>query len=216
MNNAYAPVGTQEEAELVAELNELLQLDYDAVAAYALALNGLEDPGYQDAVRRFKADHDRHTVDLTALVLSYGGDPVATPTLSGAFKLAVQSAGNEGGDAAIIRAFKANETQARAKYRRAASRQHPADVQGILIRAARDEQRHFDWAMRTLAELGDVFDNNVADALEHMHAHTSERAMQVAEYTRRSLRDSRTARVAAGGLMLLGAAALVSLMIRRD
>jgi len=151
---------------------------------------------------------------LTALVLSFGGDPVATPTLSGAFKLAVQAAGNAGGDAAIIRAFKTYETQSRVKYRRAASRQHPADVQGVLIRAARDEQRHFDWAMRTLAELGDVFDNNIADALEHMHAHTGNPVESVERG--RSLRDSRTVRVAAGSLMLLGAAALVSLMIRRD
>jgi hypothetical protein len=221
MSYADAPVGAREEAALIAELNDLLQLDYDAVAAYALALNALEDPGYQDAVRHFKVDHERHIDELTALVHSYGGVPKAVPHLSGVFKLAVQAAGATSGDAAVIRAFKANETQSRDKYRRAASRQHPAEVQGVLIRAARDEQRHFAWAMRTLGELG-VDLGSVADAVEQMHVRTADTveaiergAMHAAEYTRRSLRDSRSMRMVAGGLMLLGAAAAVSVLVRR-
>ena len=76
-----------------------------------------------------------------------------------------------------------------------------------------DEQRHFDWAMRTMAELG-VDLGSVADALEQMHARTADAveavergAMHAAEYTRRS----RRLRIAAGGLMLLGAAVILTL-----
>ena len=220
MNNAQAPVGNREEAALVAELNDLLQLDHDAVAAYALALTTLQNVAYQDAVRRFKSEHERHIDELTELIHTYGGLPMPMPHLSGVFKLAVQAAGAAGGDAAVIRAFKANETQSRDKYRRAASRQHPADVQDVLIRAARDEQRHFDWAMRALVELG-VDASNVADALEQMHARTADAveavergAMLVAESARRGLRDSRPLRMVAGGLMLVGAAAIVTALVR--
>jgi hypothetical protein len=221
MNHTNAPVGTREAAALVAELNDLLQLDHDAVAAYALALNALEDPVYQEDVRRFKQDHERHIDELTELIHSFGGMPMPLPHASGVFKLAVQAVGATGGDAAVIRAFKANETQSRDKYRRAASKQHPPEVQGVLIRAARDEQRHFDWAMRTLGELG-VDMGSVADALEQMHARTADTveavergAMHAAELARRRLRDSRALRVVAGGLMLAGAAAAVTVLVRR-
>jgi hypothetical protein len=219
--NTHAQMDTKAEAALVAELNDLLQLDYDAVAAYTLALNALEDPGYQDAVRKFKGDHERHIEDLTALIHSYGGIPMPMPHLSGVFKLAVQGVGAVGDDAAVVATFKSNEVQSRDKYRRAASKQHPADVQGVLIRAARDEQRHFDWAMRTLGELG-VNTGSVVETLEQMHARSADAmeavergAMQAAEYTRRSIRDAGPLRLAAAGLMLIGAAAAVTVLARR-
>jgi hypothetical protein len=212
---------TRAEAALVAELNDLLQLDYDAAAAYSLALGALDDPEYQEAVRRFKADHERHIDELTALIHSYGGVPIAMPHVSGVFKLAVQGAGGLGDDSAVVTAFKANEVQSRDKYRKAASRQHPADVQGVLIRAARDEQRHFDWAMRTLGELG-VNEGSVADALEQMHARSADAmeavergAMHAAEYTRRSVKKAGPARLALAGLMLVGAAAAITVLTRK-
>ena len=209
------------DAALVAELNDLLQLDYDAVAAYTLALKALDDPDYQEAVRTFKADHERHIEELTELVRQYDGIPMPIPHLSGVFKLAVQAVGAAGDDAAVITTFKSNEVQSRDKYRRAASRQHPADVQGVLIRAARDEQRHFDWAMRAMAELG-VNTGDVADAVEQMHARTADGieaiergAMHAAEYTRRSIRDAGPRRLLMAGAVLIGAAAGIALVTKR-
>jgi hypothetical protein len=222
MNSAHMTSDVRDVALLVGELNDLLQLDYDAVAAYTLALNELADPGYQDAVRGFKADHERHIEELTTLVRQYGGVPMPMPHLSGVFKLAVQGAAGLGSDAAVVKAFKANETQSRDKYRRAASRQHPPDVQGLLIRAARDEQRHFDWAMRTLGEL-DVSTDGIAEALGQMHARTADAmeavergALQAAEYTRRQIRDSGVLRVAAAGVVLAALAVTAQRVLRND
>lgn len=219
--NPNAPASIGEQAVLIGELNDLLQLDYDAVAAYSLALSALDDPGYQDAVRRFKVDHERHIEELTYLIQDYDGIPMPIPHLSGAFKLAVQGVGTVGDDAAVITTFKSNEAQSRDKYRRAARHQHPVDVQDVIIRAARDEQRHFDWAMRTLAELG-VQTGEVADALEQMHASSADAieavergAMQAAEYTRRSVKKAGPMRLAVAGLVLVGAAAAVSILARR-
>lgn len=220
--SAPSSAGTNKaEAALVAELNDLLQLDYDAVAAYTLALNSLDDVGYQDAVRGFKADHERHIEELTALIKQHGGIPMPTPHLSGVFKLAVQGVGALGDDAAVITTFKSNEVQSRDKYRRAASRQHPTDVQGVLIRAARDEQRHFDWAMRTLSELG-VNTGSVADALEQMHARTADSVeavergvMYVGERARRAVRDAGTPVKMLGlGLVVVGVGLAVRALTR--
>jgi uncharacterized protein (TIGR02284 family) len=221
MSTAHVPTDERSIAMLVGELNDLMQLDYDAVAAYTIALKELDDPSYQEAVRRFKADHERHIEELTELVRRYGGVPMPMPHLSGVFKLAVQGAVAAAGDAVVIQAFKSNEVQSRDKYRRAISRQHPADVQDVLIRAARDEQRHFDWAMRKLSELG-VSTDGVADALEQMHARTADAveavergAMQAAEYTRRSIRNAGPAPLIAAGLMLVGIAAVATAVVRR-
>ena len=221
MTTAYAPTDERDIALLVGELNDLLQLDYDAVAAYTLALKELDNPAYQEDVRRFKADHERHIEELTNLVRKYGGVPMPLPHLSGVFKLAVQGAVAAASDGAVVTAFKSNEVQSRDKYRRAVSRQHPADVQDVLIRAARDEQRHFDWAMRTMGELG-VSTSSVADAFEQVHARSADAmeavergAMQAAEYTRRSLRRAGPLPLIAAGLMLVGTAAVVSALRSR-
>jgi hypothetical protein len=219
--NTNTAVTAKEQAALVAELNDLMQLDYDAVAAYSLALSALRDPAYQDAVRNFKADHERHIEELTQLIRQYDGLPMPMPHLSGVFKLAVQGVGVAGGDAAVITTFKSNEAQVRDKYRRAAGKQHPPDVQGVLIRAARDEQRHFDWAMRTMNELG-VQTGAVADAMEQMHARSADAmeavergAMQAAEYTRRSVRNAGPMKLAVAGMVLVGAAAAITMIARR-
>ncbi len=219
--SSFATTDERSIALLVGELNDLLQLDYDAVAAYALALKALDDPAHQEAVRRFKADHERHIEELTELVHKYGGASMPMPHLSGVFKLAVQGVVAGADDGAVIMAFKTNEVQSRDKYRRGASRQHPADVQDVLIRAARDEQRHFDWAMRTLSELG-ISTDGVADAIAQMNARGADAmeavergAMQAAEYTRRSLRNAGPLPLVAAGLMLVGAAAVATALVRR-
>ena len=220
MSTAYVPADERSIAMLVGELNDLLQLDYDAVAAYALALKALDDPAHQDAVRRFKSDHERHIEELTELVRKFGGVPVPMPHLPGVFKLAVQGSVAAASDAKAITAFKTNEVQSRDKYRRAVSRQHPAEVQDVLIRAARDEQRHFDWAMRMMDELG-VTAGGVADAVEQMHARSADAmeavergAMQAAEYARRSMKKAGPLPLIAAGLLMVGVAAVAASRLR--
>ena len=140
---------------LVAELNDLLMLDHDAVQAYALAIRLLENPAYKAQLETFRADHERHIDEVSQLIRSRGGTPLELPHLpSGAFKLAVQAIGGVGGDRAVVLAFKANERQVRDKYRRSARAVRPADVTSVLARAADDEARHYAWALETLEELG--------------------------------------------------------------
>lgn len=221
MSTAFVPTDERSIAMLVGELNDLLQLDYDAVAAYTLALKELDDPAHQETVRRFKADHERHIEELTGLVRKYGGVPMPMPHLSGVFKAAVQGALAAASDAKVVTAFRANEVQSRDKYRRAIARQHPADVQDVLIRASRDEQRHFDWAMRVMSELG-VSTGGVADAVEHMHARSADAmeavergAMQAAEYARRSMKKAGPLPLIAAGLVMVGVAAVTTALLKR-
>ena len=145
----------QSDQALAAELNDLLQLDHDAVQAYGLAIRLIENEEYRRQLEVFRGDHERHIDELSALVRSRSGTPIELPHLpSGAFKLAVQAIGGAGGDRAVLLAFKANERQVRDKYRRSARAVHPADVTSVLARAADDEARHYAWALETLEDLG--------------------------------------------------------------
>lgn len=185
------------EAQVVAELNDLLQLDHDAVQAYELAIAGIENPVDKQTLIRFLGDHRRHVADLTALIEAHGGTPIQLPHLpTGPMKLAVQAAGNAGGDRAVLLAFKSNERQVRDKYRRLADMQHSPDVAEVLNRNAADEERHYNWVSRVLESVGAGPDTTIGRAeqvFETAHARAADviegaerHAMVGAERARRS------------------------------
>lgn len=184
------------DAELVAELNDLLQLDHDAVGAYTLAAQALPVDAYRDTLLRFREDHERHVAELTELVSRYGGAPAPLPHVpTGAFKLAVQALGTLGEHRAVLLAFKTNEGQARDKYRRHAGRAHPPEVREVIRRAADDEDRHYRWAEEMLERLGagpETLTGLAQQAAEQVHGRAADlvesverRAMQAAERLRR-------------------------------
>ncbi len=141
-------------SELVAELNDLLQLDHDAVAAYSLAIGRLQNDVYREALAGFRDEHQRHIRELTALIEERGATPVQLPHLTGPFKVAMQALGAMGDDRAVLLAFKTNEGQVRDKYARHAARKHPAAVQDVIERAAADEEKHYMWTEQALRALG--------------------------------------------------------------
>ena len=141
-------------AALIAELADLLQLEYDALPVYGLAIAALRRAEYRDALADFRDDHQRHIRELTRLIRDLGGIRLPLPHLpTGLLKLAVQVAALPGGDRAILLAFKSNEWQSKAKYARHAGRAHPPEVAALLERNATDEARHYAWVCATLDEL---------------------------------------------------------------
>lgn len=164
--------GEARDAELLAELNDLLQLDRDAVHAYTVAIGSLPQDAVGQTLARFRADHERHVAELSDLVRAHGGEPARIPHLpTGAFKAAVQAVGSAGGLRETLLAFKANEAQVRDKYRRHADRPHPADVDAVLRRAAADEETHYAWAAEMLERIGagtDTVPGVAAEVLERV------------------------------------------------
>jgi rubrerythrin len=142
-------------AALLADLTDLLQLEYDALPAYSVAIAGLRRPDLRDALEAYRADHERHVRDLSAQIRRLGGVPLALPHLpTGLLKLAVQMAGLPGGDRAVLLAFVSNEWQSQEKYARYAARPYPPELSALLRRHAADEARHYAWACGALEELG--------------------------------------------------------------
>jgi len=187
---------TMDDSVLVAELNDLLQLDHDALGAYSIAIARIRSDMLRQTLRDFRHDHERHVEELTRLIHERGGVAVQLPHVpSGAFKLAAQAVGALGGDREILLAFKANERQARDKYRRAASATLPSGVRDVVERAAQDESRHYAWVLETLEDLGAGADSAAGRAervVESAHARVADTlegvekgAMAAAETVRR-------------------------------
>ncbi len=169
---------TQTEAQLIAELNDLLQLDHDAVQAYGLAIDGIQNPEHKQTLNRFRGDHERHVQNLTQLIEAHGGTPIQLSHLpTGPMKLAVQAVGNAGGDREVLLAFKSNERQVRDKYRRLADEPHAPDVAEVLNRNAADEERHYTWVSQVLERMGAGSDTRIGraeEAFETVHGRAAD------------------------------------------
>jgi len=142
--------------EVLDGLNDLLQLDHDALAAYDVAISKLEDRDHAGQITGFRRDHERHVYELNELVTRLGGTPVNHPHATGPFKTALQSLGGLAGDKGLLMAFRTNELQVRTKYDTYASRAMlwPPEVKRVIDGAALDEERHYAWVAGVLQRMG--------------------------------------------------------------
>jgi rubrerythrin/ElaB/YqjD/DUF883 family membrane-anchored ribosome-binding protein len=142
--------------EVIKGLNDLLQLDHDAIGAYEIAIERLEDRDAADQIAGFKHDHERHIRSLTDLVTELGGQPKNEPHATGPFKEALQRLGAVAGDKGILLSFRANELQVRMKYDRYASKAvfWPSDAKRVVDENALDEERHYQWVADLLQRMG--------------------------------------------------------------
>jgi rubrerythrin len=177
---------TTAEPKLLAELNDLLQLDHDAVGAYEVAIEALANPRYKQALQRFKGDHERHIAELGQLITERGGTPLEMPHVpTGVFKLAMQQAGTlAGGDRSVLLAFKANERQVRDKYLRMAEAAEDLVVADVLSRGADDEAKHYGWVVTSLEELG-VSSDSMLGRVEEAFETANARVMDATERVER-------------------------------
>jgi len=165
-------------AEILDGLNDLLQLDHDAVGAYEIAMEKLMDRDHAAQIAGFLRDHERHIRELNELISELGGQPKNHPHLTGPFKLALQSLAGLAGDRGLLTAFRHNELQVRAKYDTYAAKANfwPNNIKRIIDRAALDEERHYRWVSDVMAAMGlgagegpELDATNAAR--EHMMAH---------------------------------------------
>ncbi len=154
-------------AALFADLQDLLQLEQDALPAYAAAIAALRSRELREQLEVYRKEHERHVEVLSAEIEALGGIPLPVPHLpTGLFKLAVQLLGLPGGDRAILLAFVSNEWQSQEKYARYAARPYPPELAVLLRRHAADEARHYAWACEALEGLGCGSDTPIGRATQ--------------------------------------------------
>jgi Domain of unknown function (DUF2383). len=147
---------TAEQTEILEGLNDLLQLDHDAIGAYEVAIEKLEDRSHASQIRGFKRDHERHIESLNQTILSMGGVPKNEPHGTGPLKEAIQGLSAVAGDRGLLMAWRTNEHQVRTKYDRYASKANawPSDVKRLIDENALDEERHYHWVTEVLEPMG--------------------------------------------------------------
>jgi rubrerythrin len=143
-------------SEILEGLNDLLQLDHDAIGAYRIAIEKLENRDWAMQISGYLTDHERHVRELTEAIVGLAGTPMNEPHATGPFKQALQSLGAVGGDKGLLMAWRTNELQVRSKYDRYASKAvfWPDRVKALIDRNALDEERHYRWVVGVLEELG--------------------------------------------------------------
>jgi rubrerythrin len=160
-------------AEILEGLNDLLQLDHDAVGAYEIAMEKLQDRDHADQIAGFRRDHERHIRELNELIAELGGTPRNQPHATGPFKLALQSLGGLAGDRGTLMAFRTNELQVRAKYDSYAAKANawPTNIKRIIDGCALDEERHYRWVSEVLGKDENAALDAVDMAREKAEAH---------------------------------------------
>lgn len=137
---------------IIKKLTDVVELDYDAVAAYKEAIDRLDDGAAKAKLREFQRDHERHISDLSEVIRKEGG----TPPDSGDFKKVLTKGkvqlADLAGDDAILKAMKTNEDQTNDKYESMVKEDFPNHIRTLLKRGLEDERRHRAWIETTLKQ----------------------------------------------------------------
>ncbi len=132
-------------SQIIEKLNDLIQLDHDAVGAYQAAIDRIDVESIRARLGEFQNDHRRHIVDLSEQVRRLGGTPKERPDAKGfvlkGFTAVTSMMGNE----AALRAMQGNEKLTNSSYGNALRENWPEPVRNLLERNFRDEQRHLAW-----------------------------------------------------------------------
>lgn len=164
-------------AALIADLNDLIQLDRDAVETYTVALNSVTDETLRATLVTFRADHQRRAEALAEAVRSRGAMAIELPHVTGPFKMAIQAMGGVFGrvmqrDANVLLALRIVEGQVREKYARYGAKSWPVDIAPIVKDGAATEAQHYAWVMEQLRAAGygdQSLAGSVSAAAESLH-----------------------------------------------
>ena len=143
-------VGT--ESDLVDMLNNLIQLDYDAIDAYDAAIDRLDSAEYKARLKEFREDHARHTRDVGAVVTELGGKAAKQGGAKSMLTRGKVMMADPMGDTAILQAMKSNEDDTNPAYERAVKAAEGASAAATVLRAGlEDERRYRTWIEQAIA-----------------------------------------------------------------
>jgi uncharacterized protein (TIGR02284 family) len=138
--------------KVISILNDLIQLDIDAVHAYGQAIDNIEDSVVRGRLLEFQSDHERHIRELSQIVRDQGGTPIEHKRDFKGFLIegmtAIRSATGTKG---ALKAMKTNELLTNRKYDKALEEALPPRVRDLVLRNRDDERRHLQYIESCLA-----------------------------------------------------------------
>lgn len=143
-------VGMQ--ADFAKAISELIELDYDAVEAYELAIQRLKSISYKNKIEEFKKDHERHINELNEILVIHNKVKVKGPSSKQWLtKGKVVLSNLVGNDITILKAMLTNEEDTNTAYERVNNHQEKwNDAITVLKQGLLDEKRHKKWIEDTI------------------------------------------------------------------
>jgi uncharacterized protein (TIGR02284 family) len=138
--------------DMVKKLNDLIELEYDAIAAYQAAIERLEDKNYQSRLNLFMQDHENHIAALSQLVSQEGGVPAHKGDMKVILTKGKVIIADIAGDEAILKAMLMNEEVTNKSYEKEVIKSYPQPIHSILQDHLADERRHKEWLEVALLE----------------------------------------------------------------
>lgn len=133
-------------SDIVKELKSLCQLDIDAVHAYNECLHHIDVPDVKRNIVHFRADHERHIKDLSALIHSYKEKaPEFSPDLKGYMLDVFSKLRSLSGTEGALKSLKSGENLTNKRYAKAIGLAFPANIKSVIERNYKDEQHHLTY-----------------------------------------------------------------------
>ena len=135
--------------DVVGDLNNLIQLDVDAIKAYDQAIEACEHASVKIKLTEFRADHQRHITDLSAHVRALGAEPEVKQDLKGYLIEGFTAITSIGTHSALV-SMQGNEVLTNKSYQSALKKDFSPEIRATLERNFSDEQRHLSWIKEAL------------------------------------------------------------------
>lgn len=147
-------------------LNELIQLDIDAVHAYGQAIDSIDDATLRARMQEFQSDHERHVRELSQCVREHGGTPIEHKRdLKGFLIEGMTAIRSATGTKGAFKAMKTNELLTNRSYDKALAEDLPPRVRDLVMRNRDDERRHLQFIE---SYLGSKTQDTVRDVQSHI------------------------------------------------
>lgn len=138
------------ESDFETAIQNLVELDYDAIEAYNMAINKLENMEFKGKLETFKKDHERHVKEFSDLLRKHNVKVPAGPDIKQWLTKGKVVIGTLLGDNAILSAMISNEYDTNAAYENLNNRDDIwEDAKEILKQGLKDERTHKAWLEST-------------------------------------------------------------------
>ena len=142
------------EGDIEGLLENLVRLEYDAVAAYEDAIDRLHSEELRSKLGEFCEDHLRHISELGETLVGRARTPPQQGDAKRFMTRGKVMLGGLIGDTAVLYAVRTNEDETNAAYDRAMEfRDLPAAARAFIERARDDERHHREWLIAKLKEM---------------------------------------------------------------
>jgi rubrerythrin len=152
--------------DIIDDLNDLIQLDADAVKAYDIALDKVTDVAARADLMMFKLDHERHIDDLGRIVVRLGGEPEDRRNRRGLLAESLAMLRGSRGSLGALKAMRVSEKLTNSVYAKALDEPLTIDAREVVEANRDDERRHLIAIKAHLERLDDdYFDDEEDDLL---------------------------------------------------